>query len=121
MWQRLALITTLCIATLAHGHDSGTPYAEWMMNLKQPGKSVSCCGEADQYFVKDYRPSETPGIAFTARVIAKYNWLPDFDIDVPSSTVMWNQSNPTGRGVIFIQINEHDSRRVLCFVPGTGT
>ena len=129
MWRRLSafvpvaltitLVIILVAVAMAYGHDSGTPYAEWMKSLKQPHQpKSSCCGVADQYYVSDYKPSAKPNVAFIATVIGRPGW-PDFEIDVPSHTVMWNEPNPTGRGVIFIVDGE--ARFVTCFVPGTGT
>jgi hypothetical protein len=133
MWQRLesafvsvaltifTLVLIPIAATPAYGHDSGTPFAEWMKSLKQPHQPTnSCCGMADQYYVSDYRPSQKPSMAFIALVLGNHGF-PDFEIDVPHHTVMWNQPNPTGRGVIFIVTNEGNYQQVLCFVPETGT
>jgi hypothetical protein len=92
-----------------------------MMSLKQPAHpTVSCCGPADQFYVRDYRPSNKPGYAFTAMVIG-HGETADFEIDVPEYTVLWNHPNPTGRGVIFVMINEYAGTYVLCFIPGMGT
>ena len=33
--------------------DSGTPFAKWMMSLMRPDAAFSCCGLADQYWVKE--------------------------------------------------------------------
>jgi len=115
-------VSALSVLALILTHAENVPYADWFMSLHQPEKpKSSCCGEADQYYVKDLTPSTEPNIAFTAIVYGKYDWLPTFTVDVPSSTVMWNTNNPTGRPVIFIQVTEYDTRKVLCFIPGTGT
>ena len=124
MWQRLTLVVlTIFVAPLAYGHESGTPYADWIRGLKQPhSPTTSCCGVADQYFVKDYRPSQQSGMAFIARVINNKSGFPDFEIEVPEHTIMHNQHNPTGRGVIFV-IDPGGFERyryVVCFVPETG-
>lgn len=103
----------------AYAHDSGTRFAEWMMSLMQPAKpTVSCCGIAEQYWVKDYRPSGKNGIAFEATVVSK-DGRTEFEVDVPRSVVIWDRANPTGRGVVFIRSNEFD-QTVICFVPGLG-
>jgi hypothetical protein len=97
MWQRLTLVVlTIFTAPLAYGHDSGNPYADWFTSLKQPhDPTTSCCGVADQYYVKDYRPSQQPGMAFIAKVINNKRGVPDFEIEVPQHTIIRNQHNPT--------------------------
>jgi len=102
------------LAAFLLAHDSGTPYADWMTSLMQPGRKASCCGVADQYWVTEYAPSYRPGVAFVA-VVQSRDGNSTFMMDVPEGTVLWNSTNPTGRGVIFIQ-----GTKVLCFVPGTG-
>ena len=108
--------------TSAWGHDSDTPFADWMKTLRQPDlPSSSCCGPGDQYFVREYWPSQGEGIAFAAIVRGRADRL-DFPIDIPQQKVIWDRVNPTGRGIVFIAGNpEHPERRVvLCFVPGVG-
>ena len=78
-------------------------------------------GTGDQFFVREYWPSDKNGIAFAAIVLGHDGW-PDFPIDIPQHKVIWDRVNPTGRGIVFIAGNpEHPERRaVLCFVPGAG-
>jgi hypothetical protein len=103
----------------AWGHDSGTAFAEWMMSLHQPDFPLSsCCGPADQYFVRVYEPSDKDGIAFGAVVIDGQG-KPDFAVEIPREKVIWDRVNPTGRGVIFISDSEF-GRNVICFVPAVG-
>ena len=104
--------------TSAWAHDSATPFADWMKTLMQPDfPRSSCCGPGDQYFVREYWPSQTNGVAFAAIVLGQ-NGQSDFRIDIPQNTVIWDRVNPTGRGVVFI--TENPRQTVLCFVPGTG-
>ena len=52
------------------GHHSGIPYADWMMSLTRPDYPMSsCCGMADQYYVREYGPSQRNSVAFAAVVI----------------------------------------------------
>ena len=99
----------------ARGHDTGTPYADWMKSLIRPDYPMSyCCGPGDQYYVREYRPSQKNGVAFTAMVLSN-DGRPDFPVEIPHEKVIWDRVNPTGRGVIFLF-----HREVLCFVPGMG-
>ena len=113
---RFAVALTLAlIAGIAWGHDSGTRFADWMKTLMQPDFPLSsCCGPADQFFVREYGPSDKDGIAFAAVVIDGHG-KPDF----PRGKVIWDRVNPTGRGVIFISDSEF-GRNVICFVPAVG-
>jgi hypothetical protein len=99
----------------AWGHDTGIPYADWMKSLIRPDYPMSfCCGPGDQYYVREYRPSQKNGVAFTAIVLSN-DGRPDFPVEIPREKVIWDHVNPTGRGVIFLS-----GREVLCFVPGMG-
>ena len=114
-----ASLTGVLVAASAWGHDSTTPFADWMKSLMQPDFPLSsCCGPADQYYVREYQPSERDGIAFAAVVVGDHG-KPDFRIEIPSRKVIWDRVNPTGRGVIFI-LDYSWGRSVLCFVPAVG-
>ena len=118
--RTLSLMLTVVIAAgSAWAHDSGTPFAAWMKSLVQPlYPASSCCGPADQFYVREYQPSKKEGIAFVA-IVAGDHGKSDFPVEIPSETVIWNRVNPTGRGVVFIE--DHDwGRSVVCFVPGIG-
>jgi len=118
--MKKTVIAVFCLVGSAYAHDGSTPYAQWMMSLKQPHHPlVPCCGPADQFYVREYVPSAKEGMEFTATVIGRPG-LPDFEIDIPRNVVIWDRANPTGRGVVFIMANEFE-HAVLCFVPGVGT
>jgi hypothetical protein len=105
--------------TSAWAHDSDTPFADWMKTLMQPDLPLSsCCGPADQFFVREYWPSQRDGVAFEVIVLAR-DGQPDFQIDISQHKVIWDRVNPTGREVIFISESAW-GRAVLCFVPGAG-
>jgi hypothetical protein len=109
------IITVALFGASAWGHDSGTPYADWMKSLIRPDYPMSfCCGPGNQYYVREYRPSVKSGVAFTAIVLSN-DGRPDFPVEIPREKVIWDRLNPTGRGVIFLL-----GREVLCFVPGMG-
>jgi hypothetical protein len=102
------------------GHDSNSLYAQWFNSLMKPDFPLSsCCGVADEYYVKEYQLSKQDGIAFRAIVIT-HDGRSEFAIDVPKEKVIWNRVNPTGHGVIFIENNDWVSK-VVCFVPSIGT
>jgi hypothetical protein len=108
-------------ATLAH--EPGAPFGDWFMSLHQPDNPLaSCCGIADQYYFREYHPSQRPGIAFEGIVEGKDGGS-DFWLAVPNEKVDWDRVNPTGRGVVFVSMPEpwgEHGRIVYCMVPGTG-
>jgi hypothetical protein len=123
------LTRMLCYAALSSitlgwmsvfGHDSNSPYAHWFNSLMKPDFPLSsCCGVADQYYVKEYQPSRQDGVAFRA-IVTTHDGQSEFAIDVPKQKVIWDRVNPTGHGVIFIEDDDLVSR-VVCFVPSVGT
>jgi hypothetical protein len=120
VWLIALTMLTIVIADVsAWAHDKGTPFAAWMKSLTQPEyPASSCCGPADQFYVREYHPSDKKGIAFVA-IVAGEHGKPDFQVEIPRGTVIWDRVNPTGRGVVFIEQHEWGSA-VVCFVPGMG-
>jgi hypothetical protein len=117
-WNLLAhsvIVAAVLFGASTWAHDTGTPYADWMKSLIRPDYPMSyCCGPGDQYYVREYQPSQKHGVAFTAIVLSN-DGRPDFPVEIPREKVIWDRVNPTGRGVIFLL-----GREVLCFVPGIG-
>src|SRR6266480_1439589 len=67
----LIIVAASLFCASAWGHESGTPYVDWMKSLIRPDYPMSfCCGPGDQYYVREYRPSQKHGIAFTAVVLS---------------------------------------------------
>jgi hypothetical protein len=118
--RKLSLIFASVIAgQSAWAHDSGIAFGDWMKSLVQPlYPASSCCGPADQFYVREYQPSEKEGIAFVA-IVAGDHGKPDFSVEIPRETVIWDRVNPTGRGVVFIE-EHYWGPSVVCFVPGIG-
>lgn len=101
------------LALLGLAHSPDLPFQDWMSSLQRPDAPGSCCGPADQYWVRRYEASAG---GFRAEVIGREGGA-DFWTEVPQNKVIWDRANPTGRGVIFIRTFD---MLVLCFVPGTG-
>ena len=101
--------------------DRSDPITQWYQTLMQPdAPTVSCCGEADAYWCDDYYSRD--GKAFCKitddRPDEPRN-RPHRDIgqefEIPNHKLKWDQSNPTGHGVIFLSRGDY----VYCFVaPG---
>ena len=117
--MKLRYLLACVVALPALAHETGmTPFNEWMGTLQRPTYPYSpCCGPSDQYYVKEYWPSNKKDVAFAAIVIGN-NGAANFPIDIPNHTVIWDRVNPTGRGVVFITVNEYNGGYVTCFVPG---
>ena len=81
------------------GHHSGIPYADWMMSLTRPDYPMSsCCGMADQYYVREYGPSQKNDVGFAAVVIG-VEGEPDFSVEIPPGKVIWNSVAKRRRAV----------------------
>jgi hypothetical protein len=101
--------------------DRSDPIVEWYQKLMQPdAPTVSCCGEADAYWCDDYyarggkayckitdeRPDEERGRPH--REIGQ-------EFEIPNHKLKYDQSNPTGHGIIFLSRGNY----VYCYVaPG---
>lgn len=119
----LVLIVTLHFARAAdYGQwDRSDPIVKWYQELMQPDNpAVSCCGEADAYWADSY---EVQGNQYIAIIT---DTRPDGPLKrkhrdvgsrflVPNHKLKYDQSNPTGHGIIFLSNNDF----VYCYVaPG---
>jgi hypothetical protein len=102
--------------------EAGDPaIKQWYQALMQPDvPTASCCGEADAYWadeihvrdgktyavITDDRPDEPRGRPHVEA---------GTEIEIPNHKLKWDQSNPTGHGILFLSRN----RYVFCYVqPG---
>lgn len=94
----------------------------WYETLMQPDvPSVSCCGEADAYWCDNYYARD--GKAFCRITDDRPDGprgRPHVDngteIEIPTDKLKWDQSNPTGHGVIFLSRGGY----VFCYVQAGG-
>ena len=95
---------------------------EWYQALMQPDNpAVSCCGEADAYWADSF---EVEGDKYVAIITDSRPDAPlrrkhvdvGTRIVVPNHKLKYDQSNPTGHGVIFLSKGDH----VYCYVPPGG-
>ena len=93
----------------------------WFRELMQPDNPrVSCCGEADAYYADAF---EVEGDKYVAIItdtradapLGRPHVPAGTKVVVPNHKLKYDRGNPTGHGVIFINL----SRDVLCYVvPG---
>jgi hypothetical protein len=107
------------IITLARdlGQWSSSPAAvrQWFQSLMQPDNpSMSCCGEADAFEADTF---EVEGDHYVAVVTdGKGIVAPGTRIPVPNRKMKWDAGNPTGHGILFLQVG---TMNVYCYVaPG---
>ena len=132
LWKRM-LIVVLAFAVLAlsiyaaRARDLGQWEAtdpvihQWYKTLMQPDNpSTSCCGEADAYWADSF---EVDGDKYVAIITDPRPDEPlkrkhvdiGTKIVVPNFKLKYDQSNPTGHGVIFLSRGDY----VYCYVaPG---
>lgn len=104
------------------GQWSDPSLAEWYRNLKQPDvPTMSCCGEADAYWADSF---ETSGDQYIAIITDNRPDEPlkrrHIDIGtkivIPNNKLKYDESNPTGHGIIFLSSNDY----VYCYLPPGG-
>ena len=119
----IALLASLEAAArdLGQWEGSDPDTRRWYQTLMQPdAPATSCCGEADAYWcddyysrgdkaffkITDYRPDEERGRPH--REVGT-------EFEIPNHKLKYDQSNPTGHGVIFLSRGDY----VYCYVaPG---
>jgi hypothetical protein len=106
-----------------YGQWEGTDPAirEWYQALMQPDiPAASCCGEADAYWADSY---EVDGDKYVAIItdprpdepLRRKHLEIGTRIVVPNYKLKFDQSNPTGHGIIFLSRGDY----VYCYVaPG---
>ena len=116
-----------CLMSVADARDTGqwesvnSIIREWYQALMQPDNpAVSCCGEADAYWADSY---EVDGDRYVAIITDPRPDAPlrrkhieiGTRIVVPNHKLKYDQSNPTGHGIIFLSVSDF----VYCYVaPG---
>lgn len=98
---------------------------KWYYDLKRPDEPLlSCCGEADGYWADSFEIDGDKYVAIitdTRDVPNRPTIKPGTKIVVPNSKIKWDQSNPTGHGVIFVKYDEEaESFSVYCYCPPGG-
>ena len=120
MTLRIAFIV-LALSAPAAARDDGqwasspTNIRQWFQSLMQPDHpQISCCGEADAFEADTY---EVEGDHYVAIITGgKTVYPPGTRIPVPNEKMKWDAGNPTGHGIIFLQIG---TAKVYCYVaPG---
>jgi hypothetical protein len=102
--------------------EAGDPAIRaWYQGLMQPDiPSASCCGEADAYWADSY---EVAGDQYVAIItdprpdepLRRKHLEIGTRIVVPNHKLKFDQSNPTGHGIIFLSRGDY----VYCYVaPG---
>ncbi len=135
-----ALAALLLLASTAFARDLGQwdhtdlVIRHWFQALMQPDNpAVSCCGEADAYWADSYEVSKpelqadgtiSKGGEYIAIITDERPDVPlkrrhvdvGTRIVVPNHKLKYDQSNPTGHGVIFLSRSDY----VYCYVPPGG-
>jgi hypothetical protein len=122
----LDIVVALLANTTINVRDLGQwdDLKRWYQDLKQPDNpAVSCCGEADAYWADAFEA--TSDGQYVAAIITD----PRDDeplgrrhrdigtkIIVPKNKIKWNEGNPVGHGIIFL--NRADT--VFCYLPPLG-
>ena len=129
-WRALVgfvLVALLLMIHFAHARDDGQwtttdqQVRHWYQHLMQPDvPNASCCGEADAYWADSF---EVDGDRYVAIITDPRDDAPlgrrhvdiGTKIVVPNNKLKFDESNPTGHGVIFLSRTDY----VFCYVvPG---
>jgi hypothetical protein len=134
-WQRVLLfvaaiailILSIHIARardLGQWNDGDPSIRHWYQTLMQPDNpAVSCCGEADAYWADSY---EVDGDQYVAIITDERSDEPlrrkhldiGTRIPIPKHKLKYDQSNPTGHGIVFLAHSD-SGNYVYCYVaPG---
>lgn len=96
--------------------DAPMNVRHWFQELMQPepNQYTSCCGEADAFEADLYT---SIGANYDATITdGKGVWANGLHIFVPAGKVKWDQGNPTGHGILFLDTGGN----VICYAPPGG-
>jgi len=122
--RRNACSTTIDARDLGQWDDpANADLKRWYQDLKQPDNpAASCCGEADAYWADAFEATsdgEYVAIITDPRddePLGRRHRDIGTRIVVPKNKIKWNEGNPVGHGIIFL--NRADS--VFCYLPPLG-
>jgi hypothetical protein len=126
--KRIVLgLAFVCVFSVANARDLGQwentdpTVRNWYQALMRPDvPTSSCCGEADAYWADDIhvRNGKTYVTITDDRAdepLGRPHMAVGTEIEVPDIKLKWDESNPTGHGILFLS----RSRYVFCYVqPG---
>lgn len=106
---------------LGQWENSEPTIREWYQSLTQPDiPSASCCGEADAYWADSFAVEGDKYVAIITDTrpdepLRRKHIDVGTRIVVPNHKLKFDQSNPTGHGIIFLSRGDY----VYCYVaPG---
>ena len=113
----VALLVSAPVLARDNGQWTSSPanVRQWFQQLMQPDNPrVSCCGEADAFEADQFVVEGDHYVAIITD--GKTVYPPGTRIAVPNEKMKWDAGNPTGHGIIFLQIG---TTKVYCYVaPG---
>lgn len=117
----MALVDTVFARDLGQWTTTDQSIRHWYETLMQPDDpAVSCCGEADAYWADSF---EVDGDKYVAIITDSRPDEPlgrphrdvGTKIVIPNNKLKYDQSNPTGHGIVFLSRGDY----VYCYVtPG---
>jgi hypothetical protein len=121
------ILGTALLLSCVHARDVGqwqdNDTTRWFQSLKMPDSpDVSCCGEADAYHADAYEVTKDGEYVAIITDTRDDKPLHRVHIDVgtkiivPKYKIKWDQGNPTGHGIIFLNSSQH----VYCYLPPGG-
>lgn len=119
----LALAVTPSLARdLGQWENQDPRISSWFKSLRQPDNPrMSCCGKADAYWADGVEVKDGKIIAIVTDdrddiPLGRHHVPIGTRIVVPQHKLKWDNGNPTGHTVIFLDATND----VLCYVQGTG-
>ena len=122
-----ALVLFVCVAQardVGQWEDTDPVIRQWYKSLMQPDiPTMPCCGLADAYWADSYEVA--PDGSYIAIITDDRPDIPlgrphrdvGTKILVPKGKLKFDQSNPTGHGIIFLA---YSSDTVYCYLPPGG-
>jgi hypothetical protein len=124
----LSLVLLAAVVVQASARDLGqwgdqpSHVREWFKQLRQPDNPrISCCGEADAYQADSFEVDGDHYVAIITNgegdsVNGKSAIANGTRIAVPNAKMKWDEGNPTGHGILFLQVG---TGKVFCYItPG---
>jgi|GEM_PF-554445 len=128
----LLLVLTLVMIAAAHARDLGQwdttsqQIRQWYQTLMQPDNpTVPCCGEGDAYWADSFDVDDDKYVAIITdprpdEPLKRAHIEIGTRVLIPSGKIKYDQSNPTGHGIVFMARYDNGGETVYCYLPPGG-
>src|SRR5579872_2736760 len=115
-----------CARDLGQWDTTSQQIRRWYQSLMQPDNpTVPCCGEGDAYWADSFDVDDDKYVAIITdnrpdEPLRRAHIDVGTRVLIPSGKIKYDQSNPTGHGIVFMARYDNGGETVYCYLPPGG-